>query len=121
MPKGARTADVTVATLAGGLGVPAEAWDALVDDDDPFLEHAFLAALERSGSVGPGTGWEPRFLFARRGERLVAAVPLYLKTDSMGEFIWDFDWAAGARVAGIPYFPKLVAAIPFTPATSHRL
>jgi hypothetical protein len=109
-------------SLAGGVGaVPAADWDALVDDDDPFLEHAFLAALERSGSVGEGTGWEPRFLFVHRGERLVGAVPLYLKTDSMGEFIWDFAWAEGARLAGIPYFPKLVAAIPFTPATSHRL
>lgn len=108
--------------LAGGVGAVAAAdWDALVDDDDPFLEHAFLAALERSGSVGEGTGWEPRFLFVYRGERLVGAVPLYLRTDSMGEFIWDFAWAEGARQAGIPYFPKLVAAIPFTPATSHRL
>ncbi len=109
-------------SLAGGVSaVPAADWDALVDDDDPFLEHAFLAALESSGSVGPGTGWEPRFLFAYRGQRLVGAVPLYLKTDSMGEFIWDFDWAQGARLSGIPYFPKLVAAVPFTPAAGHRL
>jgi predicted N-acyltransferase len=101
--------------------VPAAAWDALVDDNDPFLEHAFLAALERSGSVGPGTGWEPRILVARQGAELVGAVPLYLKDDSMGEFIWDFAWAHGAHSAGIPYFPKLVAAVPFTPAASHRL
>jgi uncharacterized protein len=98
-----------------------EAWNALVDDDDPFLEHAFLAALERSGSVGPDTGWEPRILVAHEGRQLVGAVPLYLKHDSMGEFIWDFAWAAGAHNAGIRYYPKLVAAIPFTPAASHRL
>ena len=118
-PDSAQPLKVTV--LAGVSKVPAAAWDALVDADDPFLEHAFLAALEGSGSVGPGTGWEPRFIVAHRGERLVGAVPLYLKDDSMAEFIWDFAWAHGARSAGIPYYPKLVAAIPFTPASSHRL
>ena len=91
-------------SLAGGVSaVPSADWDALVVDDDPFLEHAFLAALERSGSVGEGTGWEPRFLFVHRGERLVGAVPLYLRTDSMGEFIWDFDWAAWSNRRPIPY------------------
>jgi hypothetical protein len=101
--------------------VPASAWNSLVDTDDPFLEHAFLLALEESGSVGPGTGWRPRILLAHRDGRLVGAVPLYLKDDSMAEFIWDFAWAQGSERAGIPYYPKLVAAIPFTPATSHRL
>ena len=112
---------LSLSVLSGVTEVPAAAWDALVDDNDPFLEHAFLAALERSGSVGPGTGWEPRILVARQGAELVGAVPLYLKDDSMGEFIWDFAWAHGAHSAGIPYFPKLVAAVPFTPAASHRL
>jgi uncharacterized protein len=112
---------LSVEVLAGASAVPAQAWNDLVDADDPFLEHAFLTALERSQSVGPGTGWEPRFVLAYRGARLVGAVPLYLRFDSMGEFIWDFDWAYAANRAGIPYFPKLVAAIPFTPATSHRL
>lgn len=112
---------LSLSVLAGVTEVSAAAWDALVDDNDPFLEHAFLAALERSGSVGPGTGWEPRILVARQGEALVGAVPLYLKDDSMGEFIWDFAWAQGSHSAGIPYFPKLVAAVPFTPAASHRL
>lgn len=112
---------ITVSVLAEVAVVPAEAWDAMVDDDDPFLEHAFLVALERSGSVGPGTGWEPRILVAHQGPHLVGAVPLYLKFDSMGEFIWDFAWAHGALTAGIRYFPKLVAAVPFTPAAGHRL
>ncbi len=112
---------LSLSVLSGVTEVSAADWNALVDDDDPFLEHAFLAALERSGSVGPGTAWEPRILVARRGEQLLGAVPLYLKDDSMDEFIWDFAWAHGARSAGIPYFPKLVAAIPFTPASSHRL
>jgi predicted N-acyltransferase len=112
---------LSLSILSGVTEVPAAAWDALVDPNDPFLEHAFLAALERSGSVGPGTGWEPRILVARQGDQLVGAVPLYLKDDSMGEFIWDFAWAHGAHSAGIPYYPKLVAAVPFTPAASHRL
>jgi predicted N-acyltransferase len=123
MPSSSSRSDppLSLAVLSGVTEVPAADWDALVDDDDPFLEHAFLAALERSGSVGPGTGWEPRILVARQGEELVGAVPLYLKDDSMGEFIWDFAWAHGSHSAGIPYYPKLVAAIPFTPASSHRL
>jgi predicted N-acyltransferase len=112
---------LSLSVLSGVTHAEPEAWNALVDDDDPFLEHAFLAALERSGSVGPGTAWEPRILVAHRRGQLVGAVPLYLKRDSMGEFIWDFAWAHGAHSAGIRYFPKLVAAIPFTPAASHRL
>jgi predicted N-acyltransferase len=112
---------VTVSTLAGVVDVSSEAWDALVAADDPFLEHAFLAAMERSGSVGKGTGWEPRILVAYQAGHLVGAVPLYLKHDSMGEFIWDFAWAHGAHNAGIRYFPKLVAAVPFTPAAGSRL
>lgn len=116
-----RAETIRVAALTGVTEIAPDAWDALVDDDDPFLEHAFLAALERSGSVGPETGWEPRILVARQGNRVVGAVPLYLKHDSMGEFIWDFAWAHGARNAGIRYFPKLVAAVPFTPAAGHRL
>ncbi len=112
---------LSLSILAGVTEVSAAAWDELVDQNDPFLEHAFLAALERSGSVGPGTGWEPRILIARQDGHLVGAVPLYLKDDSMGEFIWDFAWAHGSHSAGIPYYPKLVAAVPFTPAASHRL
>jgi uncharacterized protein len=112
---------ITVAVAPGVAKVAPDAWNAMVERDDPFLEHAFLAALERSGSVGPDTGWEPRILVARQADRVVGAVPLYLKHDSMGEFIWDFAWAHGAHSAGIPYFPKLVAAVPFTPAAGHRL
>ncbi len=112
---------LTVAVLGGVAQVPQQSWDALVDDDDPFLEHAFLSALERSRSVGPGTAWEPRFLVAHQSGQLVGAVPLYLKHDSLGEFIWDFAWADGAHSAGLRYFPKLVAAVPFTPAGGHRL
>jgi predicted N-acyltransferase len=112
---------VSLSVVSGVSEVAPADWDALVDDDDPFLEHAFLAALERTGCVGSGTGWEPCIVVARQGDRLVGAVPLYLKDESMHEFIWDFAWAQGAQSAGIPYYPKLVAAVPFTPASGHRL
>lgn len=100
--------------------VPAEAWDALVGEDDPFVEHAFLAALESSGSVGRGTGWVPTHLLAYEGEQLVGALPLYLKSDSWGEFIFDFQWARAAQSARIRYYPKLVSMVPYTPATGRR-
>src|SRR6266700_3756763 len=101
--------------------VEAAAWDALAGDDDPFLEHAFLNALELSESVGAAAGCVPRLVVARQAGRLVGAVPLYLKTNSYGEFIFDWGWAEAAQRAGIRYYPKLVAAVPFTPATGHRL
>ena len=101
--------------------VDAADWDRLAGDGDPFLEHAFLAALEASGSVGARAGCVPRLVIARDGGRLVGAVPLYLKTNSYGEFIFDWGWANAAHRAGVRYYPKLVAAIPFTPATGQRL
>ena len=102
-------------------GVPAQEWDALTGDNDPFLEHAFLSALERSKSVGRRAGWLPRFVLVREGTTLVGAVPLYLKDNSYGEFIFDWAWANGAMRAGLSYYPKLVAAVPFTPVTGSRL
>jgi hypothetical protein len=97
-------------------------WNRLGGDDDPFIEHAFLAALETSGSVGRRAGNLPRFVLVRDGAgRLIGAVPLYLKNNSYGEFIFDWAWASAAHRAGISYYPKLVAAIPFTPATGQRL
>jgi uncharacterized protein len=102
--------------------VPADEWDALAGDDDPFLEHAFLAALEASGSVGVRAGCVPRLVLVRDERRaLVGLVPLYLKTNSYGEFIFDWSWANAAHRAGLRYYPKLVAGIPFTPVTGRRL
>ncbi len=102
--------------------VDAPAWDRLVGEDDPFVEHAFLRGLELSGSVGEAnTGWVPRHLVLFSGADLVAAMPLYEKHDSRGEYIFDWGWAHAAEQAGIPYFPKLVAAVPFTPVTGRRL
>jgi predicted N-acyltransferase len=102
--------------------VPPEAWNALVPTDNPFLRHEFLNALELSGSVGGDSGWQPCHLLARRNDGSVAgAVPLYLKTHSYGEYVFDFAWAQTAARTGHRYYPKLVAAVPFSPVTGPRL
>jgi len=107
--------------LRGISEVPETSWNALVDDEAaPFLEWAWLDALETSGSVAPASGWEPRHLTLWRGHRLVAAAPAYAKTDSSGEFVFDFSWATASERAGVPYYPKLVLAAPLTPATGRR-
>ena len=96
-------------------------WDALVHPNDPFGTHAFLSTLEASGSVGGRSGWNPCHIVLKEGDRLIAAMPLYLKTNSYGEYIFDWGWADASERAGIPYYPKLVSAIPFTPASGERL
>jgi hypothetical protein len=101
--------------------VDAADWNRLVSPDDPFTEHAFLASIENSGSVGREAGWVPVHLLAKQDGVLVGAAPLYLKNHSYGEYIFDWGWANAARGAGIPYYPKLVSAVPFTPATGRRL
>lgn len=99
---------------------PAE-WDALVGAGSPFFEHAFLEALEWAGCVGPGTGWSPRHIVLRDGGAAVAAVAAYRKTDSHGEFVFDWSWAEAAHRAGLDYYPKLLVASPFSPVGGHRL
>ena len=98
-----------------------DAWDGLVGAESPFLEHRWLAGLERSGCVGPEQGWLPRPVTVWEGERLVAAAPAYLKSHSMGEFVYDWAWADAAHRAGLEYYPKLVVCVPFTPVTGARL
>lgn len=100
--------------------VDAREWDALTGDDDPFVEHAFLHALEESGSVGESSGWHPTHLVVEEDGALVAALPLYVKEHSYGEYIFDWGWADGAHRAGIEYYPKLVSMAPLTPATGRR-
>lgn len=100
--------------------IDAVAWDAASGADDPFSEHAFLSVLEASGSVGPGTGWEPRHLVIEDAAGLVAALPLYRKSHSYGEYIFDFAWANAAHRARVSYYPKLVSMTPLTPATGTR-
>src|SRR5687767_9402507 len=106
-----------------GLGEVEEAqWDALFPADYPFTRHAFLRALEDHGCVGGKTGWEPCHLVLEDGAgTLAAALPLYRKRHSYGEFVFDFAWARAAQQLHAPYYPKLVCAIPFTPATGPRL
>lgn len=106
--------------------IPSTEWDALSPSTDgraldPFTTHRFLAALERSGSVGPGTGWSPRHLVIHEDQALVAAAPLYVKTHSQGEYIFDHAFAEAWERAGGRYYPKLQSAVPFTPATGARL
>jgi uncharacterized protein len=98
------------------------AWDRLVPPDaPPFVRHAFLDALEKAGCVGQDTCWTPAHLLFEDAGRLVAAAPLYVKTNSEGEFVFDWSWADLAARMRVPYYPKLVVAVPFTPATGVRL
>lgn len=100
---------------------PAE-WDALGDPNNPFTTHAFLSVLEKSGSVSPETGWQPVHIVLREEKSgpLLAAAPLYIKGHSYGEYIFDWSWAEAAQGAGLLYYPKLLCAVPFTPATGPR-
>ena len=107
--------------------IPAQDWDALACPEaatsrpiDPFTTHRFLAALETSGSTGEGTGWQARPLVLRDQGRTVAAMPLYVKGHSQGEYIFDHGWAEAYARAGGRYYPKLQVAVPFTPATGRR-
>ena len=111
----------TLARLSSLDEIAAAEWNALAGDD-AFLCHEFLAALEHAGCVGQGTAWEPCHLVARSGSgRLVGALPLYVKHDSRGEFVFDWSWADAYERAGMDYYPKLVSSVPFTPATGARL
>ena len=107
-------------------GLDPTAWDACAAPEgsarprDPFTTHRFLHALERSGSVGPGTGWTPRPITAHLGGEMIAAAPLYLKSHSQGEYVFDHGWAEAWQRAGGRYYPKLQIAVPFTPATGRR-
>src|SRR5262245_29741601 len=110
----------TLELLEGVSSVPCAAWNALVGDESPFLEWEWLASLEHAGSAVGKTGWSARPLVAREGERLLAAVPLYVKQHSEGEFVFDGGWAQAAERAGIAYYPKLLAGVPFTPVGGAR-
>ncbi len=100
--------------------VPAAQWDALWNCDYPFVRHDFLYALERSGCTEAASGWQPHHCLVRDGETLVAAMPLYLKMHSYGEYVFDWSWADAWHQCGLDYYPKWVNTIPFTPATGPR-
>jgi predicted N-acyltransferase len=116
----------TLRVLGSVDEVSAAAWNALVrDESSPFVEHTWLRLLEETGCVGEGesgpTGWTPAHLALWRGASLVAVAPAYAKTHSEGEFVFDWSWADFAERAGIPYYPKFVIAVPFTPASGDRV
>ncbi|MGH8705930.1 MAG: GNAT family N-acetyltransferase [Burkholderiales bacterium] len=101
-------------------GVPAAAWNAL-SGGDPFVSHEFLSALIETGCAGVRTGWHPQFLLLERDGALAAAMPLFLKTHSYGEYVFDWAWADAYERHGIAYYPKLLCAVPFTPVSGPRL
>ncbi|MEJ2589937.1 MAG: GNAT family N-acetyltransferase [Candidatus Thiodiazotropha sp.] len=96
-------------------------WNGLVRDENPFLKHEFHAALEHHDCVGRRFGWQPMHLTLRRGGRIVGISPLYIKSNSYGEFVFDHAWADAYQRSGLDYYPKLVSAIPYTPAYGDRL
>jgi predicted N-acyltransferase len=102
--------------------VPRTAWDALVSgESSPFVEHAWLDAIEQAGCVGPETGWMAAHLTVWKGSKLLIAAPSYVKGNSEGEFVFDWGWADVADRIGVAYYPKVVVAVPFTPATGDRV
>jgi predicted N-acyltransferase len=120
MPDGRE--DVTVKVLTNINQVPAAEWDACAGANNPFTSYGFLHALEDSGSVSAKVGWQPQHMVVEDADGKVAAcVPLYLKSHSYGEYIFDWGWAEAYERAGGEYYPKLQSAVPFTPATGPRL
>ncbi len=112
-----------IQTLSRLADITPSRWDALLGNDpQPFLRHAFLSSLEDSGSVGGRSGWRPQhqLLSDAQGEA-IAALPLYRKTNSNGEYVFDWAWADACHRAGIEYYPKLLCAVPFSPVTGARL
>ncbi len=119
---------IAISTHSSIAEIGAAEWDACACPEtadggrphDPFTTYRFLRALESSGSVGTGTGWQPRYLAARLGDALIGVAPLYAKSHSQGEYIFDHNWAQAWERAGGRYYPKLQIAVPFTPATGRR-
>ncbi|HCU23671.1 MAG TPA: GNAT family N-acetyltransferase [Deltaproteobacteria bacterium] len=101
--------------------IPRQDWNALAMGDFPFAEYDYLSAMESGGCVGAEAGWIPRYLTLWEKERLLGATYLYIKDNSQGEFIFDWEWARAYARHGISYFPKLLSASPFTPVTGPKL
>ncbi|MBU0655823.1 MAG: GNAT family N-acetyltransferase [Gammaproteobacteria bacterium] len=101
--------------------IPASQWNALIQDGNPFLRHEWLAALEHNGCVGEEFGWLPRHIAVYEHGILIAAMPLYEKYNSYGEFVFDHAWAEAYKRQGMQYFPKLLSAIPYSPVSGQRL
>ena len=119
-PSDAEAAQTLIRVAPRMADLPVGTWNALAGDS-PFLQHAFLDALETTGCVGAPIGWEPVHLALFRGGRLEAAMPLYVKHHSWGEFVFDWAWADAYRRHGLAYYPKLVCCVPFSPVPGPRL
>jgi predicted N-acyltransferase len=120
MPDGSRAITLTLHSAISEISP--EAWDACAGPDNPFVGHAFLSALEDSGSTGPRTGWLPQYAALRDDEgRLLAVAPMYAKSHSYGEYVFDHGWANAMERAGSRYYPKLQVAVPFSPVPGPRL
>ena len=119
-PADAEAADTVIRVISRIAELDPAEWDTLAGDS-PFLRHAFLHALETTGCVGPDIGWEPVHLALFRNGRLAAAMPLYVKHHSWGEFVFDWAWADAYRRHGLDYYPKLVCCVPFSPVPGPRL
>ncbi|HEY8357494.1 MAG TPA: GNAT family N-acetyltransferase [Ramlibacter sp.] len=116
--------DYVSRVLADPAEVPAWQWNALLaaaGHPSPFLRHEYLRAMHESGSAVPASGWHPQFLTLWRGDQLQAACPLYLKAHSYGEYVFDWAWANAYQEHGLRYYPKALAAVPFTPVPGPRL
>ncbi len=96
-------------------------WSSLIGDHFPFSEYDYLLAMEKGGCVGKRTGWNPCYLTLWQSQKLIGAIYLYLKSDSYGEYIFDWSWAHAYMQHGFNYYPKLVSAVPFTPATGNKI
>ncbi len=116
------TAPLSLRVLQKVSDVPAGVWNGLLrPESSPFVEHAWLELLETTGCVGGGTGWIPAHLSLWRGDALIAVAPAYAKENSEGEFVFDWSWAEFSERMGVAYYPKLIVAVPFTPATGDRV
>ena len=121
MLQSGRVADKLTIKIIRKIGEVERAdWDRLVGEGSPFLKWDWLDALEQSGCVNEASGWLPHHLIVERGERVVGGCPMYLKLHSMGEFVFDYEWAEYAQHLGISYYPKMLVGIPFTPVTGPR-
>jgi predicted N-acyltransferase len=120
MPDGSAALTLTLHTRIADI--PAQDWDACAGPDNPFVSRAFLSALEDSGSAGARTGWLPQHAALRNAEgRLIAVAPMYAKSHSYGEYVFDHGWAHAFDRAGGDYYPKLQVAVPFSPVPGPRL
>ncbi len=115
MPK-----DLRIEVCDSLAGVPADEWNRLAGED-PFLKHQFLSALHETGCASDATGWAPVYLLLKSGARLSGAMPLYVKSHSYGEYVFDWAWADAYHRHGLDYYPKLLSAVPFTPVTGARI